>query len=394
MKTLLVVAACVFLGSLASAQSVHVVDQANGPGAEFTDLSSAMGAAAPGDILLVRQGLYPVRLVISEPLTILAESGANVRLRSVLVYQLPAGAEVVLRGLTLESKMDRDLGGQDCDGTIWVEDCTLLAEPNFFNGGGASFQNCANVVMTRCSIVSSKRRTAPDEVLSSYVSSLHLFDTTLVASAFDDFDGTPALYALQSSVTLSGCALTGGAGLDGSASQCLGGSGGPAALLQNRVALVAQDSLFTGGPGGLGTCGDGAPGESVKLDTQYPPSTLASSDTPARTLAASSPVRDDELLQTTFQGEAGDRVWLVYSLATGASRFPTVEGTLLLSPAHASLFMGSIAGSPLVRTFPVPDLGVGVEALRIFAQPLFMNHARGELVLGTPQALTVLDDAF
>ena len=43
--------------SLASAQgTVWVVDQANGPGTDFTNVSSAVLAAASGDTLLVRSG--------------------------------------------------------------------------------------------------------------------------------------------------------------------------------------------------------------------------------------------------------------------------------------------------------------------------------------------------
>ena len=37
-----------------AAQSVHVVDQANGPGADFTTISAALLAASDGDALLLR----------------------------------------------------------------------------------------------------------------------------------------------------------------------------------------------------------------------------------------------------------------------------------------------------------------------------------------------------
>src|SRR5262249_16214222 len=88
-----------FLCPALCAQSVRVVDQANGPGTDFTRIEDAVYTAPSGCVVLVRAGSYfePVS-VVAKSLTITAESGAFVGLNLVGVFSLSAGQTVVLRG--------------------------------------------------------------------------------------------------------------------------------------------------------------------------------------------------------------------------------------------------------------------------------------------------------
>src|SRR5262245_49008798 len=56
---------------------VWIVDAANGPGTNFTDLPTAVSSVAAGDVLRVRAGLYAM-FQISNAITILADPGVTV----------------------------------------------------------------------------------------------------------------------------------------------------------------------------------------------------------------------------------------------------------------------------------------------------------------------------
>jgi hypothetical protein len=65
-------AACAlaFCGTFADAQQSWVVDQANGPGTNFTTIQAAVNAAAPGDKVFVRAGLYVEDVFINKGITL------------------------------------------------------------------------------------------------------------------------------------------------------------------------------------------------------------------------------------------------------------------------------------------------------------------------------------
>ncbi len=55
--------------------TIWIVDAANGPGTNFTDLPAAVAAAAHGDTILVRAGAYSAFQVSGKALAIRGESG-------------------------------------------------------------------------------------------------------------------------------------------------------------------------------------------------------------------------------------------------------------------------------------------------------------------------------
>src|SRR5262245_49501533 len=66
--------------SLASAQNANVlvVDVAGGAGSAFTDIQTAINAAASGDIVLVRAGSYSAISIQAKSLSVVADAGAVV----------------------------------------------------------------------------------------------------------------------------------------------------------------------------------------------------------------------------------------------------------------------------------------------------------------------------
>ena len=100
-RSLLVAPLLAFLTSEGlAAQAVHVVDVANGPGADFVNLTSAVIAASEGDVLLVRGGTYAEALVLDgKGLVVTADEGATVSVNEIVVSNLAVDQFVAIRGI-------------------------------------------------------------------------------------------------------------------------------------------------------------------------------------------------------------------------------------------------------------------------------------------------------
>lgn len=383
------------LANAAAAQSVHVVDLANGPGTDFTSLVTAVNAAVSGDVLLVRAGEYPESLVLgSKSLTVTAEVGATVRVHGISVSGLPSGETIVVRGFDARDNVVPGISCTNSAGSIWLEECGVLAFPTFFGpAGGATVTDCESVVLSGCTITGPQRIGMSNDTFLSTRSRVFLYDSLVEGGSFDRFDGWTGMIVTDGTVFLAGSTVRGGAGQDGVFTECHGGDGGVGVrLLGTAPSVHAQDSQVAGGNFGTGTCGDGVFGQGVVVDAGL----FHTSSTLARPFSTVSPARDDESFSGTYRGRPGDRVWLMYSLEPSAGTTAgVIDGRLLLRAPRFRLFRGEIgAGDILVDSVPLNDIGPGVEALRVFAQPLHLNSSVGEAVLGSPRAIVVLDSAF
>ena len=387
--------ALLLLTSAAAAQTVHVVDIANGPGTDFDTIAAAVSAAAPDDVLLVRAGNYPESLALgSKPLTVTAEVGALVRVHGISVSGLAAGEMVVVRGFEALDNVVPGISCANSSGSIWIENCTVLATPTFFGpAGGATVTDCDRVVLSGCTVNGPQRLSMSNDTFLSTRSRVIVYDSTVVGGSFDRMDGWAGMVVTDGIVFLSGCTVTGGAGQDGVFVECQGGDGGVGLrILGTQPSVTSQVSTIVGGEGGTGSCGDGVDGQAI--DQQA--GAFGFVPTPPRSFVATSPVRDDESFSGVYSGQEHDRVWLMYSLTpSGGVGSAQVAGRLLLGGPRFRLFRGEIGpGGSLVDSVPLGDLGPGVEALRVLAQPLVLNSTLGEAAFGSPQAIVLLDSAF
>lgn len=135
---------------------VWIVDDTPSTGADFASIQAAIDAATvvDGDVLLVKPGNYSsLSITNGKALTIQADSGGIatvfVPYSGSLVSGLPAGKSVRLRGLSMNQ-----VCLSNCAGTIWLEDCTITAEPQSGSAPhGLKVSSCADVILIQSSIV-------------------------------------------------------------------------------------------------------------------------------------------------------------------------------------------------------------------------------------------------
>jgi len=105
-----------------------IVDQANGPGTNFTDIPPAIAAAVPGDVLIVRTGTYSP-FTLQHGLTILGQSTSVKTSGGIVLSGVPEGETAVLYNVEpLLSWNPIVISG--CRGTVSLQrvDCRILVD--------------------------------------------------------------------------------------------------------------------------------------------------------------------------------------------------------------------------------------------------------------------------
>lgn len=413
------------LGLTASvaAADVIVVDDDGGPGVDHTTFDAALAAAESGDTLLMKDGIYgggfALFFVSAMSLEIVADAGADVRLRSPLrIQDLEPGHVVRLRGLTVEQvgfiiEFGPPLNVQNCQGSVWIEDSTILGPPNPLKSDGTPVAvfNSAAVTFSRCVIqagTTSGSGVPPPKGLQTTNSNVYVFESS----------------------------IQGGSGLDGAATGVFATDGGDGARVSGGL-LYAQRSSFAGGPGGDGAdglfgCSDGeaggngisliAPDSVVRLlnctvaggpgGTAPPPPCVGTGGTSGvdvddavgsflelagsgYSLCVEGPVREGEGLDIAIGGDPGDLLWLWITLGPAPVYLPPYKSPFLLDPSFFTLVpLGAIPpGGRLAFAPTIGELGPGVEIVSLYLQIAGLSLADGPIA-GTGQAVSLLDASF
>lgn len=394
-------------------------------GADFTTIQQAIDAAPPGEIVLVRTGNYGGFIVDGKGVAVVADDVTLVRvLGGIIVRNVPAGEEVVLRSLQVSFILDGGLVANANAGSLRVIDCSFAPDPMFGSqvNQSARFIDCADVVLARCTF----RPGSSSQLGGTLGLDVRGGKITLTSCDVEGGrgrDGIPfaqsgqpntagepgkAALRLQSvEAFVSGTRLVGGAGGAGLAGTCgsatvpptAGGDGGPAVLALNGVALRTLDASITGGIGGAGGVGSGG-----SCGTQHPGSAGAQVDPPsqavtqiagsARSIVVSGPRRENTVVQIDVTGEAGDHVYLVTSRNRAQGFDPFWNGTLLLDAPLRRAFVGTLAVPGTSSTmFFVSELGAGVEGVVRPFQAAIVDALGAVRFTGTDE-LVLLDQAF
>ncbi|MBK6941673.1 MAG: hypothetical protein IPH13_15970 [Planctomycetes bacterium] len=407
------------------AATVHVVSFAPGPGVDFTSAQAAVDAAAPGDVILFRQGAYGSVTIAGKGITLVADAGAIVHLSAPfsfsasmgpqsfhnVVRDVPAGQRVVFRGI---GSM-RGLEIVDCDGAVWIEDCTV--------GGTAPALRAIDSVrvdLIRGSVngpsgyVDTAVQTIVPTGDAAWIVGSHFcaVGASIVGGDGKDFaftqlgptsptDAGRGL-VLDSGATawLEASTITGGTGGDGAGSRaqlyCFNGGNGGVGLRVIASTATLRNASILGGPGGsvVGSClfwtlspGIGANAVDVVSGS------VTTSDFSGGSIALSSPTRESQSTTLSLTGSANGAAVLFVgtSLATGPAATPL--GSTLVSPStFVALIPLGPAGSIGVPV-TLPLLPAGIDAASLFTQAAFCSSVDG-CAFGAASELTVLDSSY
>ena len=406
-----------FLASLASAQTVHTVDDGGGAGVDFIEIQDAVNGAAEGDVILVRTGNYDPVVVSGKSLTIQAEFGSMVRLVDpcnctvsgfpmLEVRDLAAGQEVFIRGLVVGGSYFHPFGFpveavrvSNNNGAVWFEN-TRVADTNNFTIQGIVVSNSVGVTFSRCIVSQNGSWGVPPsffghglEVIDSNVA---MFACTVNGGESAGRQGGDAVVVDGGTFYASGSSFLGGDGGNGTGFTPDGADGGDGLRVEDGALVRLQDSTILGGAGGTAGSGgiDGVAGQS----TQIVSGALVPVIGTARTLVEASPVRAgvDDFVET-FTGKPGD--W-VYRLYATDGQIPPVYLAFEKAPLVLDLnlfgdFMGVMdASGTMISATPSAPMPVGVDGAIITTQASFLDTDGTGFYFSAPSVISLVADSF
>lgn len=358
--------------SLALPAQTFIVDAANGPGANFSDLPPAIAAVPDGAILLVRPGTYGRIELDGKGMSILATAPGVVITPPfqiptggpIVVMNLLASQAVTLRGLTLQGSPLTVRGMvRNCDGPVLIDDFTSQTSATLGEGNVITLavEQCANVTLRNCHLRAS-------HALDVFRSDVVVENSDLIGEdAFFQIIGfAPGMGAVidGGSITLARCRVRGGNALSGVAPAaapairasnatvrvCDDGSGVYAAGQQSATAVAAitgTNSTIVRDPSAVVTGSNGGPPVAAGLTSVLRP--LPS----LRTV----PAPPGGTVTADVTTPLGEVVLLAVSLPGPVTTVPGIDGSFRLDPATATMLAIGVpaTGVPVTHSIAVPN---------------------------------------
>ncbi len=380
---------------LASAQvGVQVVDDDGGPGVDFTVLQDAVDAAAPGDVILVRDGSY-LEIFTKKPVVIVVEHGST----AVAVGNNgidTVDAPFAVRGLDFFSqKAFGEVIEMELDQPAFFEDCSVtgaVTGAGFPPNSAVRILGSSQLTLSHCAIAAGD---GPTIGLRVEGPSLHAYETFVAggngnsASAVDGGDG---LFVTGGEIYASGSDFVGGEGDTPFLFGCDAGDGGDGLEFLAGAGVRLLDSAGFGGAGGVAQpgCVDGVPG----ADLIVPPGQLQILPGSSRALIVTATVVEGSTLQESFQGQPGDLAFLAFSTGIGTLPYlPLIQAPPFPTPPVTIFFRGTVpASGELVFNMPIRPIGLVDRALPLFAQGLFVDTL-GQIQASAPSMTVILGAA-
>lgn len=365
-----------FLLPLASAlvAQTYVVDAANGPGSQFTDLPTAVAAVPDGATLLVRPGAYGPIDLNGKGMTIVG--GPGVMLNGLLA---PA---IQVKNLAVHQSFSLRGAHMGWGTSMWQVHLSnnagrvLLQEFQYSNSTSpylAGFgvpppsairvDNCAQVLLHGCSIRANNAVDAVGSSLDIDGCTLAGTGTTTIIYHNPAFAGTPGLRLANCSVRLAASSVTGGPGalptLPPSVAVQMSGS---------LVFLGANSTLTAGTPIGFSASVAAMSGSGTLV--RDPQSTLvaagganvvsgsiASSQRPWPSVTSDGG-RVGMNAQATVRGAVGELAMLFVSFPAAATSYPQVQGPIWLEGGNLQLVAIGVQSStvPVAFNTNMPNL--------------------------------------
>ena len=388
-------------------------------GAPYTQPQAAVTAAVNGDTILIKPGTYNGFTLNAKALDIIADVEGSVTLNSLIqVQNIGPGQDVLIAGIRYRPL---SLRLSACAGSVRL--VGLVTLPPFNTGSVQSaleLSNCADVAVLRCTLTGAPSfggfPSNPGVGLNCYQSNVAIYDSVVRGGDGSDggFIGTNTFPPIAgaagaflegaSQLLASKSEFRAGAGGDGTSGYCFGGVVGGGAGAQGGIGLVVPasaqarllNSTTVGGAGGLGGAGNacGAPPGTDGPSGANTSGIVEILAGPSASLGCAFVVREQNTLNMTVDGSAGDEVFLLMALQSQWSLQLPFQGVQLVGPAVRRKFLGTIGASgSLQHAEFYGELGVGLESRTWHVQAL-LRDTSGNVRLGSAAVYVVLDSAF
>ena len=409
-------------GGTARASDVLVVDGSGGS-APYVSVQAAIDAAAPGDVILIRSGHYDGITIDGKGLTLIADSGAEVKIGGFVpnsslspipnvVQNVPLGQAAILDGITFHGIVI--IGGSSGvfygpalflnsnSGQVWIERCSTDGIRPL------EVESCAGVTVHGSDL------SAVSPALGSGVevrgSTVAISDTTVRGAP--GRDGGPSLFgfysqgseggagltvSFDSSIVISGSTIRGGKGGDGLvlpfAPFCVdprnGGAGIEAHPSTPNAKIRTIDSTIDGGLPGNGGCVPASQGPAMNTSNAQ----VIAWNGAALTLDVSSPLREGQAGSLTIgDGAAGMSVLLILGTMPSSLVLPAGLGTSFVALPWTIAGLGTMSGPTLSFSTAAPQLPPGVAGIAVPMQ--VVGCVGAQCVLGGGSTLVLIDSSF
>lgn len=384
-------------------------------------IDAAIAVASDGDVIIVKPGTYPGFTLVDKSLWIVAETSSTVELTNTgKIQNLASHRQVVLRGLKLQNGSGPATSAgveiSNCQGPVRIEGCNVVGRhayplSSFYasaGGPGALVTSSASVTFVRGTVdggngYDSEGEISPSDAgngLTATNSSLVLYDcqleggeggSTLDEPGANGGDGGDGVAITGGDLFASGCELRGGKGGKGGPAGTFdpcGQSGDGGHGLSSSANATGLDNLFLGaaGAGSPSGCGSGFAGTNgVGVSGSY-----VALNGIARNLRATTPIAEGNVISYILGGKPNESVVIESSPQTAHQYMPQNLGVLLLGPSTTLAVANLDSGGFGIHSYPVPELGVGVDAQQFFVQGYFADGT-GPVILSSPSAVVLLD---
>lgn len=423
-------AAVLFSAVLASpvfgSGGVLVVDDDAGSGVDYTSIAQAASLAAPNTKILVRSGNYGHLVVSGKTLEIIADpqGGSRPIIESVRIDSTALTQHVVLRGfdvvLPIAVGVPSPIELNANVGKVLLEDVTSRCDISLGLGSpGMWIANSARVSLVRCDLEGSQSALTPFLTMGPAGTGVNLQNSTVafydcdvrggagedasVINSADASKGGAAVSLLNGDIFFSGCTVTGGEGGDGAApsgsgTTCLAaGDGGPGVELSGTgPEVIILSSTIVGGTAGVegATCPQVVVNGSQFVDSSTSGQTSTIAET-HRSYTTTTPVREGQYVDMTFEGEAGEFAVLLFGYDPHVEYQGSLSGFLVpqLPFFFAPLGVVPASGEQSFHIQILPILPASVDGITIYEQ-VGVAGLNGTGLLSSSSVLTVVRSGF
>ena len=398
------------VGHAIAQQSTWIVDPLGG--GDFAQLQGALGVAANGDTIIVRDGMYalpPATVVDGKGLTIIGEEGAVPRISGTIEFRdTMEGFPTVLQNLVIESGpgiANGTLVFRDCEGPVWLDEVVVQSSPSAGPGillidvSAASLNFCEATGGVAESASSSRSPGLRVESSRAFLTSCTLAGGASPRGSSMIVDGDPGILVIESQVRFQGCMILGGDGADGVDTTSPGGgggfptgppspqtgcldpgNGGDSILVQGSNNDIKFDQLTNGsfmpGTGGMAVpCSLAIASPGIGYNDQGVSTSGPATPLPARILSISTAAAVQQVpnqptsIELTVTGNSGDYFVLRAGLAATTDD-ALLDASVFIAFPNVTYVQGVISGvtSENRITFELPAFPPGFGQFRVYGQ--------------------------